>query len=73
VKDGFKIESTLIYDRFKNKHVGSHVYLEIINALKNEGYKLYSDDNQTEDAKHVWDSLVSKGLAIKNGNQYSSI
>lgn len=69
----FKIESTNLYDRFQNQHVGSYMYKEIIKILKDEGYKLYSDDQQTDNAKHVWNSLVSNGLAVKNGNQYSSI
>lgn len=74
VDDGaFKIESTTLYDRFQNQHVGSYMYKEIIKALKDEGYKLYSDEQQTDDAKRVWDSLVSNGLAVKNGNQYSSL
>ena len=70
--DGFKIDSTLLYDRYQNKGIGKGMYRYIINYFKKQGKILYSDDAQSPDAKRVWDSLVGLGLAIKNNNTYQS-
>jgi hypothetical protein len=70
--DGFKIDSTILYDRYQNQGIGKGMYRYIINYFKKQGKKLYSDDAQSPDAKHVWDSLVGMGLAVKNDNTYVS-
>lgn len=72
--DGFKIDSTLLYDRYQNQGIGKGMYSFIIKKLKKENKPLYSDDAQSPDAKRVWDSLVNNGLAIKiEDNKYKSL
>ncbi len=70
--DGFKIDSTLLYDRYQNKGIGKGMYRYMINYFKKQGKILYSDDAQSPDAKRVWDSLVALGMAIKNDDTYQS-
>lgn len=70
--DGFKIDSTLLYDRYKNQGIGKGMYKYMINYFKKEGKVLYSDDAQSPDAKRVWDSLVALGMAIKTNDTYQS-
>lgn len=72
VSDGYKIFSTLLYDKFKDKGIGKGMYKHIIKDLNKKNKTLYSDDNQSEDAKRVWDKLVSTGVAEKIGDTYKS-
>ena len=68
----YKITAVLLYDRFKGEGIGKKMYMYIIKTLAKEGKKLYSDDHQSEEAKHVWDSLVRNGYAITTENGYVS-
>jgi GNAT superfamily N-acetyltransferase len=70
--DGFKIDSTLLYDRYQNQGIGKGMYRYMINYFRKEGKTLYSDDAQSPDAKRVWDSLVASGMATKNNDTYQS-
>ena len=70
--DDYKIFSVVLYDAYRNKGFGAKMYQYIINVLSKEGKHLYSDDKQSIDAKHVWDSLVRKGLATQTGETYVS-
>jgi len=68
----YKITGVLLYDRFKGKGIGKKMYAYIIKTLAKEGKKLYSDDHQSSEAKHVWDSLVRNGYATPTENGYVS-
>lgn len=69
----YRIDSTLLYDRFKHAGIGKGMYKFMIKYLATKQKKLYSDKMQSQDAKNVWDSLVATGLAIalENGTYVS--
>ncbi len=71
--ENYKIDSTLLYDRYKGQGLGKGMYKYMISFLKKQGKKLISDDSQSPEAQHVWDSLVSDGFAVKNGSTYESL
>jgi GNAT superfamily N-acetyltransferase len=72
-KDGFRIFETVLYDKYRHKGVGKRMYYYIIKKLKSGGETLYSDKSQTDDAKHVWDSLIKLGVAMKTPEGYKSV
>lgn len=68
----YKITAVILYDKFKGKGMGKNMYRYIIKTLAKEDKKLFSDNYQSPDAKHVWDSLVRNGYAIPTENGYVS-
>jgi GNAT superfamily N-acetyltransferase len=71
--DGFRIFETVLYDKYRHKGIGKRMYYYIIKKLKSGGETLYSDKSQTDDAKHVWDSLIKLGVATRTPEGYKSI
>jgi GNAT superfamily N-acetyltransferase len=65
----YKVSEVLLYDKFRGQGIGVGMYRYIIEDLAEQGKKLYSDDNQTPDAKRVWASLIKSGLAKDLGNR----
>jgi hypothetical protein len=71
-EDGYMIDSTILYDRFRGFGIGKDIYLYIIKTLAKENKPLYSDLHQTPEAKDVWEKLVAKGYADRTENGYKS-
>jgi GNAT superfamily N-acetyltransferase len=50
--------------------VAQKLYAEASELCKGWGFSLYSDTNQTPQAKRVWEKLVSEGKATSLGNRF---
>lgn len=68
----YKITAVLLYSRYRRMGIGKKMYIYIIKALAKEGKKLYSDNDQTAEAKATWESLVRSGYALPTENGYVS-
>lgn len=61
-KDGVRIKSVLVDDKYKGQGYGTALYNKLIQDNLNQGLSVYSDQFRTEDADRIWESLKNKGL-----------
>jgi GNAT superfamily N-acetyltransferase len=61
-KDGVKIKSVLVDDKYKGQGFGTALYNKLIQDNLSQGLSVYSDQFRTEDADRIWESLKNKGL-----------
>ena len=69
-KNGYKVDSVVVYDRFKNKGVAKRLYNFTIKDLVRQGKSLYSLNIRAPYAENIWNSLVEQGVAKKQGKDY---
>lgn len=69
-KNGYKVDSVVVYDRFKNKGVAKRLYNFTIKDLVRQGKSLYSLNIRAPYAENIWNNLVEQGVAKKQGKDY---
>ena len=68
-QDGFQVDSVSVSPSYRNLGIGKEMYRVAFETL----HSLYSDAHQTPDAKRIWDSFISSGEAVKDGQRYKMI
>lgn len=61
-KEGYKIKSSLINEKERNKGYGKAVYSFVARKMIDEGRNLYSDQIRTEGADSIWNYFHELGL-----------
>ncbi len=69
-KDGFKIDSVTVYDKFQNKGIAKRLYYKAINDLVSQGKSIYSLKIRAPFANKIWEELVEKNIAEKVGQDF---
>jgi GNAT superfamily N-acetyltransferase len=70
---GYRVDSVIVYDKFKNKGVGKKLYKYAINDLSKQGIPLYSLNVRAPYAENIWKGLVEEGIATKEGNNFKAL
>lgn len=62
---GDRVDQVTVYKNYRGKGYASSLYKYAAKDLIKQGIVLKSDQNMTQDARNVWESLVEEGVAIK--------
>lgn len=62
---GDRVDQVTLYKNYRGKGYASSLYKYAAKDLIKQGIVLKSDQNMTQDARNVWESLVEEGVAIK--------
>lgn len=62
---GDRVDQVTLYKNYRGKGYATSLYKYAAKDLIKQGIVLKSDQNMTQDARNVWESLVEEGVAIK--------
>ena len=63
--DYYALDAILLFEKFRKKRIGMVVYKRLANSLDKP---LRSGKQLSEDSEHVWQKLVTEGLAKRIGD-----
>ena len=67
----FTVDSSLVKQGLERNGFGTQLYLRLIEFAAQRGMDVESSNKLTEGSKGVWESLVKKGVARKEGDIYA--
>jgi len=62
---GDRVDQVTVYKNYRGKGYATSLYKYAAKDLIKQGIVLKSDQNMTQDARNVWESLVEEGVAVK--------